>query len=180
MKFNGRIRKVDSNQTTNKAICQSNSYEITTYKLGSVYGSTPDVHAFSSDTFKSIVQSAVNEAGSGFSVRNIDPFAFVSSGVYTPLTGSIYEIGSVVEFIGILLTYSDCIMYFTPRRNIIIESNTGHATDYVFDQNSTTNGCNIKASESNDVKLVTQVIITARGNLSVDRKVTPLTVFNVH
>ena len=173
MKFNGRIRKVDSNQTTNKAICQSNSYEITTYKLGSVYGSTPDVHAFSSDTFKSIVQSAVNEAGSGFSVRNIDPFAFVSSGVYTPLTGSIYEIGSVVEFIGILLTYSDCIMYFTPRRNIIIESNTGHATDYVFDQNSTTNGCNIKASESNDVKLVTQVIITARGNLSVDRKVTP-------
>jgi hypothetical protein len=92
--------------------------------------------------------------------------------VYT-LGGNIYEIGSVVEFIGILLTYSDCIMYFTPRKNIIIESSTGHSTDYIFDQSSTINGCNIKASESNDLKLVTQVILTGRGNLSVDRKVTP-------
>ncbi len=171
MKFNGRIRKVDSNQTTNKAICQSNSYEITTYKLGSIYASTPDVHALSSASFKSIVQSAVDEAGSGFSVRNIDSFV-QQQDVYT-LGGNIYEIGSVVEFIGILLTYSDCIMYFTPRKNIIIESSTGHSTDYIFDQSSTINGCNIKASESNDLKLVTQVILTGRGNLSVDRKVTP-------
>ena len=99
MKFDGRIRKVDSNQTTNKAICQSNSYEITTYKLGSVYASTPDSHALSSASFKSIVQSAVDEAGSGFSVRNLDTFSHQQD-VYT-LGGNIYEIGSVVEFIGI-------------------------------------------------------------------------------
>jgi hypothetical protein len=174
MKFNGRVRKLESNQVSKKAVCQSNSYQITTFKLGSVNSSTPDDHPLGSTSFKTIAQSSVDEASSGiFTIRNIDPFAFVSSGVYTPLTGSIYEIGSVVEFINILLTYSDCIMYFTPRKNIIIESDAGHATDYVFDQNSITQGCNIKSSESNDTKLVTQVVIVARSGLAVDRRITP-------
>ena len=64
----------------------------------------------------------------------LDSFA-CSSSVIIPLQGPIYEqIGSVINFINILLLYSDCIMYFTPRQNVIIESNAGHATDYIFDQ----------------------------------------------
>ena len=174
MKFNGRVRKLESNQTSKKAVCQSNSYQITTFKLGKVTSSEPEDHAFSSTSFKTIAQSALNEVDSGtFTLRNIDPFAFVSSGVYTPLTGSIYEIGSVVEFINILLMYSDCVMYFTPRKNVIIESDAGHATDYIFDQNSITQGCNVKSSESNDTKLVTQVVIVARGGLTVQREFAP-------
>ena len=172
MKFNGRVRKLESNQTSKKAVCQSNSYQITTYKLGDINSSTPDVHALSSTSFKTIVQSALDEASSGtFTVRNLDTFAHTLD-VYA-LGGNIYEIGSVVEFINILLTYSECVMYFTPRKNVIIESDAGHATDYIFDQNSITQGCNVKSSESNDTKLVTQVVIVARGGLTVAREFAP-------
>ena len=171
MKFNGKIRKLESNQTNKKAVCQSNSYQITTYKLGDIYSSTPDTHALSSTSFKTIVQSALDEASSGtFTVRNLDTFSHQQE-VYA-LGGNIYEIGSVVEFINILLTYSECIMYFTPRKNVIIESDVGHATDNVFDQNNITQGCNIKSSESNDIKLATQVVIVGRTS-SVDRSMTP-------
>ena len=171
MKFNGKVRKLESNQTSKKAVCQSNSYQITTYKLGDINSSTPDVHALSSTSFKTIVQSALDEASSGtFTVRNLDTFAHTLD-VYA-LGGNIYEIGSVVEFINILLTYSECVMYFTPRKNVIIESDAGHATDNIFDQNNPTQGCNIRSSESNDIKLVTQVVIVGRTS-SVDRSITP-------
>ncbi len=171
MKFNGKIRKLESNQTNKKAVCQSNSYEITTYKLGDINSSTPDVHALSSTSFKTIVQSALDEASSGtFTVRNLDAFSHQQE--VHALGGNIYEIGSVVEFINILLTYSECVMYFTPRKNVIIESNAGHATDNIFDQNNPTQGCNIRSSESNDIKLVTQIVIVGRTS-SVDRSITP-------
>jgi len=251
MKFNGLVRKMESKQTSKKIYCQSNSYRITTYKLGGIYnaptpvdfgeiiisytdgnhtlevgkkisgstsgafgtvksvtssGSSPhqtgtitiiERNQFSftdgedlieqegvpptgtgsnswegvlsggtgtyTHTFKSIAQASVDSASSStFTIRNIDPFAFVSSGVYSTLTGSIYAVGSVVDYLGILLTYSDCVMYFTPRKNIIIESNAGHATDYVFDQDNKVYGCNITDSETNDTKLVTQVILSGR------------------
>ena len=171
MKFNGKVRKLESNQVNKKAVCQSNSYQITTYKLGDINSSAPDPHALSSTSFKTIVQSALDEASSGtFTVRNLDTFSHTQE-VYA-LGGTIYEIGSVVEFINILLTYSECVMYFTPRKNVIIESDAGHATDNVFDQNNPTQGCNIRSSESNDIKLVTQIVIVGRTS-SVDRSIAP-------
>ena len=171
MKFNGKVRKLESNQVSKKAVCQSNSYQITTYKLGDINSSEPDPHALSSTSFKTIVQSALDEASSGtFTVRNLDTFSHTQE-VYA-LGGTIYEIGSVVEFINILLTYSECVMYFTPRKNVIIESDAGHATDNVFDQNNPTQGCNIRSSESNDIKLVTQIVIVGRTS-SVDRSIAP-------
>ena len=102
----------------------------------------------------------------------MDAFAHVQE-VFA-LTGNIDEVGSFMQFATILLWYADCIMYMTPRKNIIIETNAGHATDYIFDQNAADIGYHIKSSETNDVKLVNQVILTgASPAVAQDVNTTP-------
>ena len=173
MKFNGRIRKVESDQISRKIQAESNSFKITTAKLGGIGGSLSP-QSLSSVSFKVIAQSAldvVSPSSGHFTVRNVDSFAAVQSD-YT-LSGNIEQIGSVVNFISILLLYSNCIMYFTPRQNLIIESNAGHATDYIFDQDSTTSGCNIMSSEINNSQVITEVILTGKGGIKSVVSYTP-------
>lgn len=173
MKFNGRIRKVESDQVSRKIQAESNSFKITTSKLGGT-GSSLLSKSLSSDSFKVIAQSAldaVSPSSGHFTVRNIDSFAAVQSDY--PLSGNIEQIGSVINFINILLLYSDCIMYFTPRQNVIIESNAGHATDYIFDQDSTTSGCSIRSSEINNSQKITEVILTGKGTIKSVSSFTP-------
>ena len=129
-------------------------------------GGSLSPQSLSSVSFKVIAQSAldaVSPSSGHFTVRNVDSFAKIQSDY--PLSGNIEQIGSVVNFISILLLYSDCIMYFTPRQNLIIESNAGHATDYIFDQDSTTSGCNIMSSEINNSQVITEVILTGKGGI---------------
>ena len=163
MKFAGRIVKIKSIQTTNKAQCQSLSFRFTKAKLGKDNpNDTPDSHDLTSVAFKTILQSAVDTIDSTFTVRNLDSFVETTQ-ISFILAGSIFEIGSFISFMNILLLYSDTIMYITPRKNIIIEDNAGHDTDYVFDQNGTNVKYNIKNSEDNDFKLVNEVILTGRS-----------------
>jgi len=168
MKFSGRIRKLTSTQQQNKAVCQSNSYELIKAKLGD--GGIPDTSTFAT-AFKTIVQTAIDNAfspiSSPFNVRVLDSFIQVVD-VHT-LTGSIYEVGSIIDFINTLLLYADMIMYITPRRNLIIETKStlspsaGKVTDYIFDQNGTNVKYYIKNSENNDIKLINQAILTGRS-----------------
>ena len=70
-------------------------------------------------------------------------------------------------------------MYFTPRKNIIIETNAGHNTGYtssdyfVFDQNSTTTPYNITTSEIDDSKVINKIILVGKGNVTDKRDITP-------
>ena len=186
MKFNGRIVKVTDKMAAKRVICESNSYNLTKAKLGTSYSGTLTKHDLSSVAFKTIAQSAINNSSvtSGtFTVRNKDNFVSVPTA--TALQGYIYEIGSVVEFLQILLLFSECVMYYTPRKNVIIETNAGHTTGYLkdlnasnqylftFDQNSTTNPYNITTSEVDDSKVINEVILVGRGNVTDKRNITP-------
>ena len=187
MKFNGRVNKITNKVAAKRVLCQSNSYNITRAKLGGLLNQAAVPHAFASVTFKTMAQSAIDNgidmtAGT-YKVRNIDSFASIPTA--TALQGNIYEMGSLVEFLNVLLLYSRCIMYFTPRKNVIIETNTGHVTGtkkdtntsnqfpFVFDQNSTSKPYNITTSEVNDTKIINQFLLFGRGTISVDIKFTP-------
>jgi len=180
MKFNGKIVKITDKLAAKRVISESNSYNLTKAKLGTSYSGTLTSHALSSVSFKTIAQSAINNSSvtSGtFTVRNVDNFVSVPTS--TALQGNIYEIGSVVEFLQILLLFSECVMYYTPRKNVIIETNAGHNTGYtssdyfVFDQNSTTNPYNITTSEVDDSKVINEVITVGRSNVTDKRNFTP-------
>ena len=170
MKFNGSVTSIKNKQKSKVAFCNSNSYTLLLAKLGTTYGGTIQSHALSSVAFKTIAQSAVTNASPNmaFTVRTLDSFAHVQAS--TSLSGSIYQIGSVVEFLHILLLYSDCVMYMTPRKNIIIETDAGHNTGYTssdlftFDQNSITSPYNITSTASNDRQVVSQIILVGRNN----------------
>ena len=181
MKFNGSVVKIKNKQMAKTIFCQSNSYTLTTSRMGTSYGGTVISHALSSTSFKTIAQSAVTntspDSSMNFTIRNVDSFAKIQE-VFA-LAGNIYEVGSPIEFLSILLSYSDCIMYITPRKNIIIETNLGHNTGtlkdpssaadanlFVFDQNSTVSPYNITTNEINDTKVVSQVILVGRGNVT--------------
>ena len=174
MKFNGSVTSIKNKQKTKVAICNSNSYTLLKAKLGTSYGGTIQSHALSSVAFKTIAQSAVTNASPNmaFTVRNIDSFVQVQDSI--ALSGNIYEMGSVVEFLHILLLYSDCVMYMTPRKNIIIELDSGHNTGYTssdyftFDQNSTVSPYNITTTESNDRQVVSQIILVGRNNTTFE------------
>lgn len=161
MKFAGRIVKIKNEQTTKKVICQSNSYRFTKGKLGQD-GSSLTSHDLTVVAFKTILQSAVDEIDSDFTVRNLDSFAETTQ-ISFVLAGDIFEIGGFMQFTSILLLYSDTTMYMTPRKNIIIETNAGKDTDYVFDQNGTNVKYYIKNSEDNDFKLINEVILTGKS-----------------
>lgn len=164
MKFAGRVRKLSSTQQQKKAVCQSNSWELIKGKLTS-----GTAHDLTSVAFKTILQSAVDDATlTTFIVRNLDSFAETTQ-ISFILAGNIYETGSLIEFANALLFFSDTIMYVTPRKNIIIETQStlspsaGKVTDYIFDQNGTNVKYYIKNSEHNDLKLVNEVIFTGKS-----------------
>lgn len=171
MKFAGRVVKMKNSQDARKAICQSNSYQLTKAKLGGT-GSSLDSHDLSAVAFDVILQSAIDEIDTSFTVRHLDAFAAVQE-VFA-LTGDIFEVGNFINFASILLLYSDTVMYITPRKNIIIETNAGKVTDYVFDQNGVNVKYNIKNAEDNDLKLVNEVIFTGRSPAVAQRSnITP-------
>ena len=181
MKFNGKIVKITDKLAAKRVISESNSYNLTKAKLGTTYGGTIVSSALSSVAFKTIVQSAIDNGidmiNGTFTVRNVD--AFTQQQEVYALAGNIWQIGSLVEFINILLLYSNCIMYFTPRKNVIIETNAGHNTGYtssdyfVFDQNSTTTPYNITTSEIDDSKVINKIILVGKGNVTDERDFTP-------
>ena len=188
MKFNGRVNKITNKVAAKRVLCQSNSYNITRAKLGGLLNQAAVVHALQSVTFKTIAQSAIDNgiqitAGT-YKVRNLDSFVPLQIGGIT-IAGNIYEMGSLVEFLNILLLYGQCVMYFTPRKNVIIETNTGHVTGtkkdtntsnqfpFVFDQNSTVKPYNITTSEVNDTKIINQFLLFGRGTVSAEVKFSP-------
>ena len=180
MKFNGRTIKVTDKMAAKRVISESNSYNLTKAKLGTAYSGTLTKHDLSSVAFKTIAQSAIDNSSitnGTFTVRNIDNF--VSVPTVTALQGNIYEIGSVVEFLQVLLLFSECVMYYTPRKNVIIETNAGHNTGhtssdlFTFDQNSTTTPYNITTSEVDDSKVINQIILVGRGNVTTKNDFTP-------
>ena len=188
MKFNGRVNKITNKVAAKRVLCQSNSYNITRAKLGGLLNQAAVVHALQSVTFKTIAQSAIDNgiqitAGT-YKVRNLDSFVPLQIGGLT-IAGNIYEMGSLVEFLNILLLYGQCVMYFTPRKNVIIETNTGHVTGtkkdtntsnqfpFVFDQNSTVKPYNITTSEVNDTKIINQFLLFGRGTVSAEVKFSP-------
>ena len=158
MKFAGRVAKIKDVQTTKKALCVSNAYRFTKAKLGGD-GTSLIAHDLTAVAFKTILQSAVDVIDDDFTVRNLDSFAETTQ-ISFVLSGSILEVGSFMSFANILFLYSDTVMYMTPRKNIIIETDAGKDTDYVFDQNGVNVKYNIKNSEDNDTKLVNEVILT--------------------
>ena len=187
MKFNGRVRKVVNEVKRKKVKCQSISWRFTAGRLGVDVegGSAGDNYDWSVDDnywklgtlasggswagdaqYKTILQSAVDEIDSDFKVRVKDTFVESQSG--TPV-GYIYQVGSFMQFAQILLLLSKCIMYITPRNNIIIESEDGHDTDYIFDQNGSVIKYNILDTEDNDTKLVNEVIFSGRSGTSPQR-----------
>ncbi len=180
MKFNGRIRKMTSNQSYKEVQCQSNSYRLTKRTLGS--NSTPSAIALTG-TFKTILQNAVDEIDSDFTVRALDSFAHIPFSSYNASAlGNIYEVGSFLQFADILLNYSKTIMYLTPRKKLIIEqasnvdnqnSLVGYTTDYVFNQNAEIYRYKITNSEDNDAKLVNEVVVTGRSNTDANSSFTP-------
>ena len=186
MKFNGRVNKITNKVAAKRVLCQSNSYNITRSKLGGLLTQAAVPHAFASVTFKTMAQSAIDNGidmtNGTYKIRNLDSFASIPTA--TALQGNIYEMGSLVEFLNVLLLYSRCIMYFTPRKNVIIETNTGHVTGtakaasgelypFVFDQNSTSKPYNITTSEVNDTKIINQFLLFGRGTVSAEVKFSP-------
>ena len=187
MKFNGRVRKVVNEVKRKKVKCQSISWRFTAGRLGvdvdggytwtvddnywklgeySSQGGSGGSWAGDGSEYKTILQSAVDEIDSDFKVRVKDTFVESQSG--TPV-GYIYQVGSFMQFAQILLLLSKCIMYITPRNNIIIESEDGHDTDYIFDQNGSVIKYNILDTEDNDTKLVNEVIFSGRSGTSPQR-----------
>jgi len=172
MKFAGRVTNLKNTQTTKRAVCESNSYQLTKAKLGGT-GASLTSHLLASIEFDVILQSAVDSIDTSYTVRHLDAFAETTQ-ISFILAGSIFEVGNFVNFTNILLLYSDTIFYITPRRNLIIETNAGKSTDYVFDQNGANVKYNIKNSEDNDLKLVNEVIFTGRSPATAQRSnVTP-------
>jgi len=177
MKFRGRVRKVTSNQTFKSVVCQSNSYKLTKRTLGEDTSSPTAIPL--TGTFKTILQDAVDEVNKNlgtinqFNVRAKDSFAHVQQDYPTNALGNIYETGSFLQFVNILLTLSDTIMYLTPRQNLIIEQATGHATDYVFDQNDPVTAFKITNSEDNDAKLANEIVLEGRSNTHAHKDFTP-------
>ena len=179
MKFAGKVRKIASDQAYKAVECQSNSYQLTRATLGSK-GNSIDTHVLQASSgsftsFKEILQAGVNEINSNFKVRVKDTFAetnLTSDGIQL-LAGSIYEIGTFLQYASVLLLNSDTILYLTPRKNIIVESKTGHATDYVFDQNGSLYKYKITNSEDNDTRVINEVILTGRGTIKSNSSYTP-------
>ena len=188
MKFNGRVVKLTNKVAAKRVLCESNSYNISRAKLGKLLSQTLEKNSLQSVAFKTIAQEAIDNgidmtAGT-YKIRNLDSFASIPTA--TALQGDIYEVGSLVEFLNILLLFSKCVMYFTPRKNVIIETNLGHNTGYLkdpaaaadaklftFDQNSTVTPYNITTTEVNDSKIVNEIFLFGRGTISVKTSFTP-------
>lgn len=260
MKFAGKIRKLTSNQTQRKAICQSNSYELTKAKLGDdgdplefdltsenidftggsltlevgkkcvgdssgafgfvtsltsssagtitlerrnatnftngeglneqegvppVAGSNTWTGTYTANTqvvtktYEEIAQEAVDNAVLGtFKLRVLDPWAQIIDGARAE--GDIIEIGSVIEYLKVLLLFGEMIMYVTPRRNIIVETASGvsppsgKVTPAIFDQGGDVVRYNIRNNVADDSKLINSAILTGNtGSTNQEFSFTP-------
>ncbi len=121
-----------------------------------------DISEIGNDVFKDILQEIVNtvetDVGS-FVVKVKDSFKSTVSGV--ALQGNLIAIGSFLDIISILFLFSKTTFYITPRKLLIVETNSGHATDYTFDQDSSFVPYDITESEDNDTLRISKVILTS-------------------
>ncbi len=109
-------------------------------------------------SFKNILQSMVDDATTAnqFVVRAKDTFATTVT-----LFGNLLQIGTFLEIVNILFLFSETTFYITPRKLLIVETNAGHLTDHVFDQDSDTVPYDITESEDDNTNLATSVILTS-------------------
>ena len=172
MKFAGRVWKITNKQTSKTVSCISHSQVITKGKLGDNDLAGATSYTLSSTTFKTILQGAIDELDTGFTVKHKDAFALnITNLSVTSFFGSIKLFGSFLDITTILMSYAETIFYITPRKNIIVELQTGKQTNQVFDQNGAYLKYNITNSENNDTKLVNVVVLTGSGGINSLKKV---------
>jgi len=174
MRFAGRVWKLKGSQTSKTAECQSNSLRLIKAKLGKD-NSSPTTTALTT-SFKTLLQSAINEIFNiDFTVKAKDSFAFVQDkgAPFATLSGNIIQLGSFLDFATILMVYANTTFYTTPRGLLIVESDSGKATDHIFDQNGVNTKYNIMDSEENDTNLSNEVILTGSAGIKIRRFFSP-------
>lgn len=169
MKFRGRIYRTKDNEVSTTVYAQSNSYEILSGTLGGDSGDATDfvTHDLTDETYEFITQTAVNNAilFNTITVKVLDTFAFdnVTSTLPSPQSGDIIEVGSFLDFINILLVMSFTTFHITPRNIMIIETDSGKQTNYIFEQNTAgTNVAapyNITVNEEDDINMANDITL---------------------
>lgn len=167
MRFNGRVWNLEDKQTHKIAKCDSFSKALSKRKLDATQFPDDDnvfgLQEIEGESFQEILQAIVNTIDPSFIVKAKDPFA--SAGIVpTALQGNFKAVGNFIDAISILLLFSGTTFYTTPRKLLIVETNLGHDTDYIFDQDSDVSPYDITESGDNDTTRIGELILTAREN----------------
>lgn len=170
MKFAGLIWDVQDKESFKIARCDSHSKDLVKRKLSEdlfpdngdedIENNVFDISP-TGPSFKDTLQDIVDATGAGFTVRAKDAFV-TTTAVNTgfAIIGRLIAVGSFLEVVSILLLFSDTTFYVTPRKLLIIETDAGHDTDFVFDQDSDVTSYDITESEDNDTTKSNEVILT--------------------
>jgi len=162
MKFAGNIWNVDDKESYKivKADSFSKSFVNTKFPLTT----SPTTYNLPTIPFKTIMQGLVDEATSPnqFLVKAKDTFATTVT-----LFGNLIQVGSFLDVSSILFLFSGTTFYITPRKLLIVETSSGHLTDFIFDQDKDTTNTPYDITESvdNNTNLVTSVILTSPNPL---------------
>lgn len=164
MKFAGLVWDVQDKESFKIAKCDSNSKDLVKRKLSEdLFPSNDNVFDISAagPTFKETLQDIVDATGAGFTVRANDAFvSTTSANTGIAIIGMLTAVGSFLEVVSVLLLFSSTTFYVTPRKLLIIETDEGHDTDFVFDQDSDIVSYDITESEDNDTTKFNEVILT--------------------
>lgn len=168
MKFGGIVWDMQDKESYKIAKCDSFSKVLVEAKFP--LESVPVTFDLTSESFQSILQSITDDATTSneFLVRAKDTFATTVT-----LFGNLIRVGSFLDIVDILFLYSETTFYITPRKLLIVETNAGHSTDHVFDQDSSIVPYDLTESEDNNTTLATSVILTSSTLLTEDSLSSP-------
>ena len=175
--FRGLIWTKKDNATSTTVKAQSHSRILLTGDLSSE-DSSPfdptsfDLNGLGTEGFADIVQDVLDSfpvSGldfTNFTIKHVDAFEEQTT---VALQGNIYQTGSFMDFINILLEFSDTVFYITTRNILIVETNAGKQTNYVFEQNNPEGTVaapyNITVDELNDEVTINEVILNGSDHL---------------
>lgn len=174
-KFSGKIWRVKDNEVSKIAYALANSQGLLTLKLNSQIAHPLPDNPVDPETLTQILQSVIDKINLDTSTRDftlkIAPdvtFDFVPITPPNTLIGTMYEIGSFLEFINILLVWTQTVFYTTSNNLLIIEPKAGRDSNIIFDQDSQTTPYDVTVSESNDNNNINQIILTGRSGITFE------------
>lgn len=169
MRFRGRIWQIKDNEISTTVYAQSDSFEILSGTLGANDPSsgTPTLHDLTTESYKDILQAAVDDVTlfNTFTVKAKDTFAFDNTGLPFAQTGNIREIGSFADFANILFSLSFTNFFITSRNVLVVETDSGKQTNFVFEQKdnelnpNVATPYNITVSKLNDTNLANDITL---------------------